>query len=201
MSAKTKRRFWSVELRQKASVLSDATVEFDQRSRVAVAGIISKFGEGYETWRKVLRCCASIDCLISLAIASMSFGDSCFPEFGHDGCCELLEVRHPVLERTVSSSGGSFIPNNIILKAPVALITGPNSGGKSTVLRTVAITALLAQLGCKVAASAAKLPLIDRIFTRIGGIFLKKTRTIPSLTLILFSCKLVTISCKVNPHS
>lgn len=124
MSAKTKRRFGSSELRQKASDLTEAQAVFNLRSKLAVAGIVAKFAEGYETWRRVLRCCAAIDCLFSLAIASKSFGDCCFPEFGADGTCELIEVRHPVLERTVSASGGSFIPNNIVLQSPVALITG-----------------------------------------------------------------------------
>jgi DNA mismatch repair ATPase MutS len=124
VSAKTKRRFGSSELRQKASDLTEAQAVFNLRSKLAVAGIVAKFAEGYETWRRVLRCCAAIDCLFSLATASKSFGDCCFPEFGVDGTCELIEVRHPVLERAVSASGGSFIPNNIVLQSPVALITG-----------------------------------------------------------------------------
>ncbi len=134
-----------------------------------MAEILSKFAKHYDEWRQVLRSVATLDCLLSLATACRSFGESCFPQFGPDGCCELVQVRHPVLEKAVACAGGSYIPNTISLAAPVSLITGPNSGGKSTVLRTVAVSALLAQLGCKLPAASARLPLVDRIFTRIGA--------------------------------
>ena len=160
---------FSLELRKCASRLAEAQAGFDRLSKIAVAEIMRKFDEGYEVWRHVLRSVATLDCLLSLANACRSFGECCFPEFGADGCCELVQVRHPVLEKAVGCAGGSYIPNTIALAAPVSLITGPNSGGKSTVLRTVAVSSLLAQLGCKVPAASARLPLVDRIFTRIGA--------------------------------
>ncbi len=169
VSAKTKRRFGSKELRACASRLADAQLDFDRLSAVAVAGIMAKFGQGYEMWRQALRSVAALDCLLSLSSACLAFGESCFPEFGRESACELVEMRNPVVERSVIASGNSYIPNTIRLDAPVSLITGPNAGGKSTVLRTVAVSSLLAQIGCKVPAVSAKLPLVDRIFTRIGA--------------------------------
>lgn len=74
-----------------------------------------------------------------------------------------------MVEKTVQAMGSSYVPNNIVLKSPLSLITGPNSGGKSTVLRTVAISCILTQIGCAVPAKEATLSLVDRIFTRIGA--------------------------------
>jgi DNA mismatch repair protein MutS len=78
--------------------------------------------------------------------------------------------RHPVVERAVASEG--FIPNDCHLAEAgrrVLLITGPNMAGKSTYLRQVALTALLAQVGSFVPAEAACIGLVDRIFTRVGA--------------------------------
>jgi DNA mismatch repair protein MutS len=75
--------------------------------------------------------------------------------------------RHPVIEQEVAQT---FVPNNIELKsAECLLLTGPNMAGKSTLMRQVAITAILAQMGSYVPSTNAKLPLFDQIFTRIGA--------------------------------
>lgn len=79
--------------------------------------------------------------------------------------------RHPVVERLMSSAA-EFIPNDTYLDTEaqqVHIITGPNSAGKSTVLRQVALIVLLAQVGSFVPASAAHIGLVDRIFTRVGA--------------------------------
>src|SRR5439155_5082290 len=80
--------------------------------------------------------------------------------------------RHPVIERLTEQDSGRFIPNDLYLNAStdlIAVITGPNMGGKSTYLRQAALIALMAQMGSFVPADAAHLPIIDRIFTRIGA--------------------------------
>ena len=78
----------------------------------------------------------------------------------------LEGARHPVLE---TQSG--FVPNDVSMnqKRSFLLITGPNMGGKSTYLRTVALITVLAQAGCFVPAKQAKVGLVDRIFTRVGA--------------------------------
>jgi DNA mismatch repair protein MutS len=79
---------------------------------------------------------------------------------------QLEGARHPVLE---TQSG--FVPNDVAMnkKRSFLLITGPNMGGKSTYLRTVALISVLAQAGCFVPAKQAKVGLVDRIFTRVGA--------------------------------
>lgn len=87
---------------------------------------------------------------------------------------EFIEARHPVVELRLEDSGsGRFIPNSGYLCSTtgpsLALITGPNMGGKSTYLRMAALLVILAQSGSFVPASSMKLGLVDRIFTRIGA--------------------------------
>jgi DNA mismatch repair protein MutS len=80
--------------------------------------------------------------------------------------------RHPVIERLLEERGERFVPNDLFLDDPSAfllLITGPNMGGKSTYLRQTALISILAQAGSFVPAARAKLPIVDRIFTRIGA--------------------------------
>jgi DNA mismatch repair protein MutS len=84
----------------------------------------------------------------------------------------ILAGRHPVIERLSGEEAGRFIPNDLYLNNGsnlIAIITGPNMGGKSTYLRQAALISILAQMGGYVPAEEAELPLIDRIFTRIGA--------------------------------
>jgi DNA mismatch repair protein MSH6 len=76
-----------------------------------------------------------------------------------------------------SSKAKKFVPNDVIMgnlkgeeKSPeVLLITGPNMGGKSTLLRSTCLAAIMAQIGCYVPAKSCKLTIVDRVFTRIGA--------------------------------
>jgi DNA mismatch repair protein MutS len=89
----------------------------------------------------------------------------CRPQFSQNQELLLKSSRHPVIERTVS-----FVANDIHLKnGECLLLTGPNMAGKSTIMRQVAIAAILAQAGCFVPAKSALLPIYDRVFTRIGA--------------------------------
>ena len=80
-----------------------------------------------------------------------------------------VDVRHPVVERHVSDA---FVPNDVTLDAgarQLIVLTGPNMGGKSTYLRQTALLCLMAQAGSFVPARSAKLPVVDRIFARVGA--------------------------------
>jgi DNA mismatch repair protein MutS len=102
------------------------------------------------------------------------------PEFSEDvpskkgsrGETLVAGGRHPVIEKLLEERGERFVPNDLYLEdrsSFLLLITGPNMGGKSTYLRQAALLSILAQIGSFVPAAKAKLPLIDRIFTRIGA--------------------------------
>jgi DNA mismatch repair protein MutS len=80
-----------------------------------------------------------------------------------------VDARHPVVERHVADA---FVPNDVTLESAerqVVILTGPNMGGKSTYLRQCALLALMAQAGSFVPARSAKLPVIDRLFARVGA--------------------------------
>jgi DNA mismatch repair protein MutS len=88
----------------------------------------------------------------------------------HDGDeIEIIAGRHPVIEAT---SSAPFVPNDLYLNNStdrLLIITGPNMGGKSTLLRQTALISILAQMGSFVPAERARLPLLDRIWTRVGA--------------------------------
>ncbi|RYZ67841.1 MAG: DNA mismatch repair protein MutS, partial [Proteobacteria bacterium] len=89
------------------------------------------------------------------------------PTFSTARQMSLKSSRHPVVEQTVKKN---FVPNDIEMKpGGCLLLTGPNMAGKSTLMRQVALTTILAQAGCFVPADGAILPVYDAIFTRIGA--------------------------------
>src|SRR4029077_18718509 len=94
------------------------------------------------------------------------------PEFNASGELLIIGGRHPVIEELLRQKGERFVPNDLCFepgRQQLLLITGPNMGGKSTYLRQSALIVLMAQIGSFVPARQAKLPITDRIFTRIGA--------------------------------
>ena len=88
------------------------------------------------------------------------------------GVLMIVAGRHPVVEKLVEEHGERFVPNDLYLDDHsqfLLIITGPNMGGKSTYLRQAALVSILAQMGSFVPAAQARLPIFDRIFTRIGA--------------------------------
>ena len=127
--------------------------------------------------RKAAAAIAQTDVLVNFARISAT-RNYARPEFtGSDvgkgrGVLMIAGGRHPVIEQLVEERGERFVPNDLYLDDEsqfLLIITGPNMGGKSTYLRQAALISVLAQMGSFVPAAQAKLPLIDRIFTRIGA--------------------------------
>jgi DNA mismatch repair protein MutS len=112
---------------------------------------------------------ASTDALASLARIAAENG-FCRPLVDDSNVIELEKSRHPVVERRVSAE--PFVANDLTLdrtRAQLIVLTGPNMAGKSTLLRQVALTVLLAQAGSFVPAGRARIGRVDRIFTRVGA--------------------------------
>lgn len=115
---------------------------------------------------KLARLWSELDVVSSLAWLAIE-QSYCRPTFDEAGGLKLKASRHPVVEQSLSIP---FVANDIEFTANQALLlTGPNMAGKSTIMRQVAIAAILAQAGSFVPAVQAKLPIFDRIFTRIGA--------------------------------
>ncbi|MCA9638145.1 MAG: DNA mismatch repair protein MutS, partial [Myxococcales bacterium] len=119
---------------------------------------------------------ATLDVLVGLAEIAEQ-GGYVRPEMVDEAILEIEEGRHPVVERMMES--GRFVPNSLSLRAGggegegqaarFLLVTGPNMGGKSTVMRQVALIAVLAHAGAFVPAARARVGLVDRVFTRVGA--------------------------------
>jgi DNA mismatch repair protein MutS len=93
------------------------------------------------------------------------------PHVTGEACLEIEGGRHPVVEAALRDTGERFVANDLSLgrQDRLWLITGPNMGGKSTFLRQAALIAVLAQAGCYVPATRAKVGLVDRLFSRVGA--------------------------------
>ena len=118
--------------------------------------------------RQLSKLIAEIDTIAAFANVSIK-NNYCRPKMVENGVINIKEGRHPVVENKIKSS---FVPNDFYLDNDdnrLLIITGPNMSGKSTYLRSSALIAVMAHFGCFVPADMAEIPLLDRIFTRVGA--------------------------------
>jgi DNA mismatch repair protein MutS len=113
---------------------------------------------------------AILDCSASLAEVAVEY-EYCCPDVDEGTRIEIRDGRHAVIERLLPP-GERYIPNDCLVDTEenqILIITGPNMSGKSSYLRQVGLIVLLAQMGSFVPAKAAKIGLVDRIYTRVGA--------------------------------
>lgn len=113
---------------------------------------------------------AQLDCLLSFATISKK-NNYAKPKLNDSNIIDIKGGRHPVIEQQLPI-GEEYIANDVYLdnnKQQILMITGPNMSGKSALLRQTALIVLLSQMGCYVPATAAKIGLVDKIFTRVGA--------------------------------
>lgn len=113
---------------------------------------------------------AKIDCLVNFGFIALN-NKYVMPTVDDSYVIDIKEGRHPVIEQMMPM-GEEYISNDVYLdreKQQIIIITGPNMSGKSALLRQTALIVLLAQIGSFVPASAARIGLIDKIFTRVGA--------------------------------
>ncbi len=113
---------------------------------------------------------ARIDCLHSFATVSVE-NSYIRPLLDDSRILEISGGRHPVIEKQLPS-GESYVPNDLALDTEdqqIIILTGPNMSGKSALLRQTALIVLMAQTGCFVPAKAARIGIVDKIFTRVGA--------------------------------
>ncbi|GAB7093989.1 DNA mismatch repair protein MutS [Halolamina litorea] len=163
---KNSERFVTPELRRREDEILGAAERADALEYDVFREVRAEVAEAADRLQGVADDLADLDALLSLSTVAVG-PDFCRPTF-HDGD-EALEIeagRHPVVARAQAE----FVPNDADLPAGgVALITGPNMSGKSTYMRQVGLIAVLAQAGGFVPARSASLPVLDRVFTRVGA--------------------------------
>lgn len=153
--------------------LSDEVQNAEIRFRARELELISELDEVLcQAAQRIHRLAAqlsAIDVAASLAQVAVE-SDYCRPEMVEDESLEIVEARHPVVEKLAAA--GRFVPNDVILDARAEhlwLISGPNMAGKSTFLRQIALIVILAQMGSFVPARRARIGLVDRVLSRVGA--------------------------------
>ena len=169
------KRYKTDDIDAELSELLQAEERKEKAMRDSMRATFAKFDAYFLKWQQTVRCIATIDCILALATYSAN-PEFCVPEFQtaeendgkpylaiHNGC-------HPSL---LPKFGSSLIANDTMINfdsnKSALILTGPNMGGKSTLMRQVGLLVILAHLGCKVPATSMKLTPVDRIFTRMGA--------------------------------
>ena len=164
-------RFTTPELKEYEHKVLDAEEKILSLEKDLFTDVRRRAGAEAQRIRATAAAVAELDVTAALAQVAAE-GRYHRPKFSDSGEMRILAGRHPVIERLTGEEASRFIPNDLFLNNGsnlIAIITGPNMGGKSTYLRQAALIAILAQMGSYVPAEEAELPLIDRIFTRIGA--------------------------------
>lgn len=171
-------RYWTPNIKTLLGELSQAESEKESALKSILQRLIGQFCEHHNKWRQMVSATAELDVLISLAIASDFYeGPTCRPVISdscsnEELCISAKSLGHPVL-RSDSLGKGAFVPNDITIGGPgnasFILLTGPNMGGKSTLLRQVCLAVILAQVGADVPAEIFEISPVDRIFVRMGA--------------------------------
>ena len=161
-------RFITNELKEKEDMILKAEekiVKLEYDLFIEIRDKVKEYTEDIQNLADIL---SMIDVLSDFAEVAVANG-YVRPSFNEDGVVTLSDVRHPVLEQLVGKE--HFVKNNVHIDNDnfLQIITGPNMGGKSTIMRQVAVSVVMAQIGSYVACKEANLCIFDKIFTRIGA--------------------------------
>ena len=160
-------RYISPVLKEKEALILNAEERIIDLEYELFTGIREQIKEYIPRLQEVAKVISEIDVLQSFATVTEE-NNYVRPTITEERTLKIIEDRHPVVEKVIQEE---FVPNDIKMDAgtDILLITGPNMAGKSTYMRQVAITVIMAQMGCFVPAKEAILPIFDHIFTRIGA--------------------------------
>jgi DNA mismatch repair protein MutS len=163
-------RFITPELKAFEDKALSAQEKSLMREKALFEGIVEALRQYLPCLQAIARALAALDMLAAFASIALDRGWS-RPRFTDKPGMTIEAGRHPVVENEILMTGKAFIANDVTLhdNRRLLLITGPNMGGKSTLMRQTALIALLARVGSFVPAAAAVMGPLDRIFTRIGA--------------------------------
>ena len=161
-------RYITPELKDKEELILGAEDKIKDLEKRLFERVRHQVAAGHGALSDTARALAHLDAFASLAEVA-SRRDYIRPEIVEEPVIDIRSGRHPIVESAMSEP---FVPNDCVLDTTSQqelIITGPNASGKSTFLRQVALIVLMAQIGSFVPARAAKIGLVDRIFTRVGA--------------------------------
>ena len=160
-------RFISPLLKEKEALVLNAEEKIIELEYNLFMEIKEQIKKEIFNLKAIARDLAELDALISLATCADDYS-LVRPEIIEERRIEVIDGRHPVVEKV---SKAEYVPNDCLMSEDVntLLITGPNMSGKSTYMRQLAIIIIMAQMGSFVPCKSAKLPIFDKIFTRIGA--------------------------------
>lgn len=160
-------RYISPILKEKEALILNAEEKIIELEYQLFIEIRDKIKEYIPRIQEIAKVISEIDVMQSFATITEE-NNYVRPTITTDRNIRIINNRHPVVEKVIE---GDYVSNDIIMddKTDILLITGPNMAGKSTYMRQLAITVIMAQAGCFVPASEATLPIFDAIYTRIGA--------------------------------
>jgi DNA mismatch repair protein MutS len=163
-------RFTSPELSELDRRIAEAEARAAAREALIFRALVDETLAQQEALAACAVALAEADALQSAASLARS-GTWCCPEIADDTGLRIEAGRHPVVEAALAENRSAFVPNDCDLSpgGRVLLLTGPNMAGKSTFLRQNALAVVLAQAGLPVPAKSARIGLVDRLFSRVGG--------------------------------
>jgi len=161
-------RYISPILKEKEALILNAEEKIIELEYQLFSEIRDKVKEYIPKLQAISKVISEIDCLQSFASVSSSY-NYVRPNLVNDRKLNIIDNRHPVVEQVLEDK--EFVANDIIMdeNTNILLITGPNMAGKSTYMRQLAITVIMAQMGCFVPCKECTMPIFDAIFTRIGA--------------------------------
>ncbi|TXK92226.1 DNA mismatch repair protein MutS [Parageobacillus sp. SY1] len=161
-------RFITQELKEKEALILEAeekSIELEYELFVDIRERVKQYIPRLQSLAKTI---SKLDVLQSFATVSEE-RHYVKPQFSDNRELIIQAGRHPVVEKVLGAQ--TYVPNDCYMnkERELLLITGPNMSGKSTYMRQIALTAIMAQIGCFVPAEKAVLPIFDQVFTRIGA--------------------------------
>ncbi|MDD3341280.1 MAG: DNA mismatch repair protein MutS [Bacilli bacterium] len=160
-------RYISPILKEKEDLILNAEEKITELEYDLFVSIRDKVKEYIPKLQEIAKVISEIDVLQSFASVTEE-NHYVRPTLVEERKVYIEENRHPVVEKVMTDT---YVPNNIEMDEDtnILLVTGPNMAGKSTYMRQVAITVIMAQIGCYVPANRAEMPVFDAIYTRIGA--------------------------------
>lgn len=161
-------RFSTPELKEKEALILGAQEKSTALEYDVFVKIREKVKKQIKRLQSLAQALSELDVLQSFAVVSEDY-HFVRPQMNTGHVLKIKDGRHPVVEKFMGHQ--EYVPNDVMMdeSTDILLITGPNMSGKSTYMRQLALTAVMAQMGCFVPAERAELPIFDQIFTRIGA--------------------------------